>query len=217
MQSAPLVIHATAPSTDLAIFTSKPALHTGMLKIALPAGQGPFVKAATPGKAAEGKDFFPTGRRVKDEQLKAVQRPIASVQLGTYNLYVFSVPQTPWSRIMASQGSQPSVARCALLRATVRAPFRSLIAVRVNAQANVWFQPSQPFIMLYSIHYLLHKVGLLEKPGPEPGDKDKGAARDRTDGPVTEHGSASTLLRHENTPILAAKTTSGTLNDHYLV
>ena len=95
---------------------------------------------------------------------------------------------------MASQGSRPSVARCALPRATVRAPFRSLIAVRVNAQANVWFQPSQPFIMLYSIHYLLHKVGLLEKPGPEPGDKDKGAARDRTDGPVTDHGSASTNI-----------------------
>ena len=96
MQSAPLVIQGAVPSTDLAIFTSKPALHTGMLQIALPAtGEGPFVKTATPGKAAEGKDFFPTGRRVKDEQLTAVQKPTASIQLGEgpYHLYVFNVPQ----------------------------------------------------------------------------------------------------------------------------
>ena len=94
-QDAPLVMHATAPTTDLAIFTSKPALGTGMLQIALPAGKGPFVKAKTSGKAAEGRDFLSAGRRVTDEQLKAVQRPVASVKLGAspYNLFVFSMPQ----------------------------------------------------------------------------------------------------------------------------
>ena len=40
--------------------------------------------------------------------------------------------------------------------------------------------------MLYSLRYLLGKVGLLEKPGLEPGDEDRSAARDRTDGPVME-------------------------------
>ena len=46
--------------------------------------------------------------------------------------------------------------------------------------------------MLYSLRYLLGKIGLLKKPADEPGDKDRSAASDRTDGPVTEHGSAST-------------------------
>ena len=46
--------------------------------------------------------------------------------------------------------------------------------------------------MLYSLRYLLGKIGLLKKPADEPGDKDRNAASDRTDGPVTEHGSAST-------------------------
>ena len=96
MQNAPLVIQGAAPTTDLAIFTSKPGLHAGMLQIALPAqGKGPFVKAATSGKAAAGKDFFPSGRRVRDEQLTAVQKPTASIRLGDgpYHLYVFQVPQ----------------------------------------------------------------------------------------------------------------------------
>ena len=47
--------------------------------------------------------------------------------------------------------------------------------------------------MLYSLCYLLGKIGLLKKPADEPGDKDRSAASDRTDGPVTEHGSASTF------------------------
>ena len=46
--------------------------------------------------------------------------------------------------------------------------------------------------MLYSIQCLMHKVGLLGKPGADPGEVDKGAASDRTDGQVTEHGSGPT-------------------------
>lgn len=40
-QGAPLVIGASEPTADLAIFTSKPTLGTGM-QVALPARQGPF-------------------------------------------------------------------------------------------------------------------------------------------------------------------------------
>ena len=38
----------------------------------------------------------------------------------------------------------------------------------------------------------MHKVGLLEKPGADPGEVGKGAASDRTDEKVTEHGSGPT-------------------------
>ena len=48
--------------------------------------------------------------------------------------------------------------------------------------------------MLYSIQSLLHKVGLLGKPGAEHGEVDKGAASDRTNGQVTEHGSGPTNI-----------------------
>ena len=46
--------------------------------------------------------------------------------------------------------------------------------------------------MLYTIQCLMHKVGLLEKPGADPGEVGKGAASDRTDEKVTEHGSGPT-------------------------
>ena len=46
--------------------------------------------------------------------------------------------------------------------------------------------------MLYTIQCLMHKVGLLGKPGADPGEVDKGAASDRTNGQVTEHGSGPT-------------------------
>ena len=49
--------------------------------------------------------------------------------------------------------------------------------------------------MLYTIQCLMYKVGLLGKPGADPGEVDKGAASDRTDGQVTEHGSGPTTCR----------------------
>ena len=54
--------------------------------------------------------------------------------------------------------------------------------------------------MLYTIQCLMHKVGLLEKPGADPGEVDKGAASDRIDDKVTEHSSGPTLRSDSPVP-----------------
>ena len=68
--------------------------------------------------------------------------------------------------------------------------------------------------MLYSIQCLMHKVGLLGKPGAEPGEVDKGAASDRTDGQVTEHGSGPTSRCRGIVQLY--DTYAGPLPDHFI-
>ena len=104
---------------------------------------------------------------------------------------------------MASQGRRPSVARCALPRATVWAPSRSLIAVRVNAQANVGIV--RPQSTLYNV--LLNPVSLAQSQASREArarawgyGHHKGAASDRKDGPVEEHGFASTNYIESTSP-----------------
>ena len=71
------------------------------------------------------------------------------------------------------------VARCVPLRAIVRVPFRSLRAVRVERQVNVWFDQCQLSTMLYELQRFLCKLGLTFGPGVQPAMEQSGAACDR--------------------------------------
>ena len=95
---------------------------------------------------------------------------------------------------MSSRCERSFVARCALLRATVGVPFRPLIAVCVDAQANVFLDFSwcsnqdnhlRSTMRLYSVQHFLSAFGLVEKPGVQPGAGDESAALDRSKEPPT--------------------------------